>query len=304
MTRISLKGSIPQTSPKIFIFKADGTFDKTLFPEYTNYDVITIGGGGGRGGGYYGIDSNHATHTIRTFGGEGGGGGFHRVRGLLSALDATIDYTVGVLGAAGVDKDDLGTITDGADGTASIFGGFASASGGKGGKKSISDSLDDPTTADGGDGGLGGQGVAGYGAKGGIAGIVDDPEAMGNTPGTNGEDGYLREGPFEFTPGYFTNLGLVGAGGGGGTGGGAQLITGDTAWSAQFPFPTSGGVGSYDIDELVYAAAGVPTVDPDTGLVTVSGKAGGARATPITNSWTPYGNSGHDGIIVLRLTVE
>lgn len=304
MPRLSLRGSIPKAGPRIFIFMTDGTFDRTLFPGYTNFDVICIGAGGGRGGGYYGTDSEHATHTLRNFGGEGGGGGFHRVQGLLEALGDTIDYEVGVPGTNGVDKDDLDTITDGGDGTSSIFGGFAAASGGNGGKKSISDSKENATGADGGDGGLGGQGEHGWGGKGGIAGIANDPESLGNTPGTDGEDGVLLTGPYEFTSGFFTNPGVIGKGGGGGTGGGARLVDGDTDWIAQFPDPTRGGKGSYDVSEMVFAMGGDPTVDPDTGLILVPGKAGGARATPLTNSWRPFGGSGQQGAVILRLTVE
>lgn len=302
--RISLMGSLPQYSPRLFVFTEDGTFDRTAFAEYVYYDVICIGGGGGRGGGYYGEDSENAGNTIRTFGGEGGGGGFHRVRGLLESLDDDIDYTIGVGGDAGVDKDDLDTITDGGDGTASIFGGFAAASGGKGGLKSLSSSIEHSTGANGGDGGIGGQGEPGYGAKGGLAGTVDDPEAMGDVPGTAGRDGVLRQSPYEFLSGYFTNPGLIGEGGGGGAGGLGLLEGGVDPWIPRFPFPTRGGRGSYDLDERVYGPSGDPTVDSDTGLVLVPGVAGGARTTPITNSWTPYGGSGRVGIIALKLTVE
>ena len=96
--RLSLKGSLPQLRPRIFIFTESGTFDKTLYPDYTNYDVIAIGAGGGPGGGYHGLDSEHSDRDVRNFGGQGGGGGYHRVQGLLEPLGDTIDIVVGAPG--------------------------------------------------------------------------------------------------------------------------------------------------------------------------------------------------------------
>lgn len=300
--RLSLKGSLPQNRPRLFIFAADGTFDKTLFPEYTNFDAIVIGAGGGRGGGYYGEDSEHAGITLRSIGGEGGGGGYHRIQGVLEGLGDSIDIIVGTPGANGIDHSELDDLTDGEDGATSWFGDICYASGGNGGKKVESASIDFNMGANGGDGGLGGISEHGWGGMGGICGAVDDPEVVGDAPGTNGEDGPLLVGPYEYTIGFFTLRGTIGKGGGGGAGGLARLV--DDEWVRHFPFPTSGGRGSYDLDERVFGPGTAPGIDSETGLVIVPGRGGGARATPLTNSWRPYGSSQQAGLVVVRLTVE
>ncbi len=307
--RLGFAGPIVRVDPIVIVFTADTTFDKTAYPDYTNYDVIAIGGGGGRGGGYHGGDSIYPEDTtIRTIGGEGGGGGFHRLRGLLEVLDDSISITVGGGGSAGTDvtSDPAGSTTDGGDGGTSWFSDFCVASGGKGGKRATTDSIDTNLYADGGDGGLGGQSVAGFGAKGGVAGFVYDPDTFGHTAGKPGGDGIFTIGPYEFEPGYSTVNGYIGAGGGGGAGGIGKVISPSTTWEATFPLPTAGGKGSYDSDQAIFGPGGDPKLYTASGnpIKIVPGFAGGARISLLNRSNKVYGNSGQPGVVALRLTKE
>jgi hypothetical protein len=257
---------------------------------YTHFDVICIGAGGGRGGG---IDTNGTGTLVRNYGGEGGGGGFHRVRGLMSALPSICEIIVGEAGDPGVDDDDnpLST-TDGEDGGYSSFNDpTCRASGGKGGKHVMSNSTSVSTDADGGEGGLGNRIAAGGGAPGGLAGTPTPPGP--GTPGTPGTDGE-----------YNTVIYNIGEGGGGGAGGvgkyGVPPITCNAA--------TAGGRGSYNPgDTSVYGPGGIPGDDPETDSGAediVPGKAGGAKASPLNRLPHVYGNSGSHGVVIVRLTAE
>jgi hypothetical protein len=297
--RLVLGGPIAKTDPVVLVFTGSTTFDKTLYSDYTNYDVIAIGAGGGRGGGCEGADTNTPANTVRNYGGAGGGGGFHRVRGLLEVLGDSIDVTVGTPGSDGTDGTDGTDTTNGTDGTYSSFGDFCMASGGKGGKKVVSCSIDENMENDGGNGGLGGQIVAGHGAIGGVAGFVD-PE---DSPAAKGMDGLLYTGPYEFTTGSFTAEGLVGEGGGGGTGGIAFIPPAED-WRGHIPWATEGGRGSYNSDEAVFGSRGYPFLDPDHYMAIGPGSAGGARITPLNRSTKTYGKSGEPGVVAIRLTKE
>jgi len=294
--RFELSGSLIRPDPAVLTYNEDGTFDTLSFIElgYTYFEVICIGGAGGHGGG---IDTDNTGTTVRSYGGSGGGGGFHRIRGLLSALPDSCSVVVGAGGVSGVSQSgnppNLGTVTDGGDGEASTFNtNTCRASGGKGGKRVQANSVTVSSDADGGEGGIGNRTVAGGGADGGVAGI---PTAPGpGTPGTNGVDGSI------------SNNGVVGKGGGGGAGG-VGTYAGVTCNAA-----TSGGRGSYNpSDTLVYGPADAPDTDVDTGAVDiVPGGASGAKAAPLNGLPTVYGKSvgfgsnGSPGVVVVRLTAE
>ena len=95
--RLELAGSLIHPDPVVLMYTAPATFDTLKYKDlgYTHFEVICIGGGGGMGGG---IDTANTGTLIRSFGGAGGGGGFHRVRGLLSALPDTCPIVVGAGG--------------------------------------------------------------------------------------------------------------------------------------------------------------------------------------------------------------
>jgi hypothetical protein len=289
--RFELAGSLIHPEPLIVKFEANGSFDTQSYIDlgYTHFDVICIGGGGGMGGG---IDTANTGTLIRSFGGAGGGGGFHRVRGLLSALPATCPVVVGAGGAVGLEHaSNPASTTDGADGGASTFNtNTCRASGGKGGKRVQTNSVTSSTLANGGDGGAGNRIVAGGGAPGGVAGV---PTATGpGTLGTAGTDG--------------TFLYNIGKGGGGGAGG-VGKYGGVTCNAA-----TAGGRGSYNpADTSVYGPGDLPDNGPSSGAVNiVPGGASGAKASPINGLPTIFGQSkgallpGDKGVVILRLTVE
>lgn len=291
--RIELAGSLVHPDPLVLKFTVDQDFVPADYIDlgYTHFEVICIGGAGGMGGG---INTNNTGTKIRSYGGAGGGGGFHRVRGLLSALPATCPVVVGTGGAKGTEHaSNPALTTNGEDGEASTFNDTTCrASGGKGGKRVQTNSLTDSTLADGGDGGVGNRTTAGGGAEGGTAGT---PTALGpGTPGTDGEDGT-----------FFNNIGEGGGGGAGGVGNYETSVMSNAA--------TSGGRGSYNPGDMsVYGPEGIPTNDLDTATPSiVPGGGGGAKAAPLNGLPTMYGRArstnngiGDPGIVILRLTAE
>ena len=283
--RLELAGSLIRPDPLVLKYIANQDFDTLYYVglDYTHFEVICIGGGGGRGGG---IDTANTGTLIRSFGGAGGGGGFHRVRGLLSALPNLCPIVVGAGGVLGTEHaSNPALTTDGTDGGPSTFNGTTCrASGGKGGKRVQSNSLTVTTDADGGDGGLGNRSIAGGGAIGGIAGI---PTALGpGTPGTNGIDGTL-----------FQDIGKGGGGGAGGVGTYADVMCNAA---------TSGGRGAYNPgDTSVYGPGDEPGDDSVSGAPDiVPGSASGAKAAPLNSLPTVYGRSSSPGIVIIRLTAE
>ena len=291
--RLELAGSLVRPDPLIIKFNSSQNFDVQKYIDlgYTHFDVICIGAGGGMGGG---IDTANTGTLVRNYGGAGGGGGFHRVRGLLSALPATVPVVVGAGGSLGAEHaSNPASTTDGGDGGASSFNDpTCRASGGKGGKRAQSNSLTVSTQANGGDGGLGNRVIAGGGAAGGVAGT---PTATGpGTPGTAGVDGT-----------FFQD---VGQGGGGGAGGVGKYGSGGTTCNAA----TAGGRGSYNPgDTSVYGPADTPDADPSSGSQSViPGGASGAKAAPLNGLPAIYGQSkgsravGDPGAVILRLTAE
>ena len=111
-------------------------FDTLKYKDlgYTHFEVICIGGGGGMGGG---IDTANTGTLIRSYGGAGGGGGFHRVRGLLSALPDCVQLLLVLVVLWELNMPViLHLTTNGGNGGASTFNGTTCrASGGKGGKR-------------------------------------------------------------------------------------------------------------------------------------------------------------------------
>lgn len=288
--RLELAGSLIHPDPLVIKFESNQNFDvqKYLDLGYTHFDVICIGGGGGMGGG---IDTAGTGTLVRNYGGAGGGGGFHRVRGLLSALPSSVPVVVGAGGTLGTEHaSNPASTTDGGDGGHSSFNGdTCKASGGKGGKRAQSNSLTVPTQAHGGEGGLGNRIAAGGGAAGGTAGDPDDPGP--GIPGTPGADGT-----------YGTVIYHIGQGGGGGAGGVGKYGSDGTPRNAA----TNGGRGSYNPgDTSVYGPGNIPSTDTDSGAASiVPGAAGGAKASPLNKLPYVYGRSGEPGAIVLRLTAE
>lgn len=285
--RLELAGSLIHPDPLVIKFLTNQDFDTLNYIDlgYTHFDVICIGAGGGRGGG---IDTANTGTLVRNYGGAGGGGGFHRVRGLLSALSDLCPVVVGVGGVLGTEHaSNPALTTNGTDGGYSSFNNTTCrASGGKGGKRAQSNSVTVTTDADGGDGGLGNRIIAGGGAVGGQAGT---PSATGpGILGTNGTDGT-----------FFQN---IGAGGGGGAGGVGKYGSGGITCNAA----TSGGRGSYNPgDTSVYGPSGAPSNDPNSGAVnTFPGSASGAKASPLNGLPTVYGKSTDSGIVIIRLTSE
>ena len=286
--RFELAGSLVHPDPLVIRFNNNDNFDVQKYIDlgYTHFDVISIGGGGGAGGG---IDTANAGTLVRNYGGAGGGGGFHRVRGLLSALPSICPVVVGVGGSLGTGHaSNPALTTNGGDGGGSSFNDTTCrASGGKGGKRAQSNSLTVTTVADGGDGGVGNRVIAGGGATGGVAGT---PSATGPGPilSTAGADGTL-----------FQNIGQGGGGGAGGVGkyGGA----GTTCNTA-----SAGGRGAYNPgDTSVYGPGNNPANDPNTGSQsTIPGGASGAKASPLNGLPTVYGQSGSPGTVIIRLTAE
>jgi hypothetical protein len=195
--RFELAGSLVHPAPIILTFTSSQNFDPTIYiaKGYTNFDVVCIGGGGGMGGG---IDTANAGTLIRSYGGAGGGGGYHRVRGLLSALPSSCPVVVGAGGALGTEHaSNPASTTNGGDGGASTFNtNTCRASGGQGGRRVQSNSLTVTTLANGGDGGIGDRIIAGGGGAGGVAGT---PTATG--PGTAGTIGATAGGRGSFNPG-------------------------------------------------------------------------------------------------------
>ena len=291
--RFELAGSLVRPDPLVIKFNANQNFDvqKYIDMGYTHFDVICIGGGGGMGGG---INTANTGTLVRNYGGAGGGGGFHRVRGLLSALPASVPVVIGLGGVLGTEHaSNPALTTDGGDGGYSSFNDTTCrASGGKGGKKAQSNSLTVATQAHGGDGGIGNRIIAGGGAVGGIAGT---PTATG--PGVLGEAG--ADGTF------FQN---IGQGGGGGAGGVGKYGSGGITCNAA----TAGGRGAYNPgDTSVYGPGDSPGIDPNSGAQNVvPGGASGAKASPLNGLPSIYGQSrgellaGDLGAVVLRLTAE
>jgi Glycine-rich domain len=291
--RLELAGSLVHPDPLIIKFNSNQNFDVQKYIDlgYTHFDVICVGAGGGMGGG---IDTANTGTLVRNYGGAGGGGGFHRVRGLLSALPAMVPVVVGAGGSLGAEHaSNPASTTDGGDGGASSFNDpTCRASGGKGGKRAQSNSLTVTTQAHGGDGGLGNRVIAGGGAAGGVAGT---PTATG--PGVAGAAGI--DGTF------FQD---VGQGGGGGAGGVGKYGSGGTTCNAA----TAGGRGSYNPgDTSVYGPGDTPDADPSSGSQSViPGGASGAKAAPLNGLPTVYGQSkgsrvvGDPGAVILRLTAE
>lgn len=291
--RLELAGSLIHPDPLVLKYTSSQDFDPSEFIDlgYTHFDVICIGGGGGMGGG---IDTANTGTLIRSYGGAGGGGGFHRVRGLLSALPATCPIVVGAGGALGTEHaSNPALTTNGGDGGTSSFNGTTCrASGGKGGGRVQSNSTTVTTQANGGDGGLGNRVAAGGGAAGGVAGT---PTATGpGTLGTPGVDG--------------TFIQNIGKGGGGGAGGVGKYGGGGTTLNAA----TAGGRGSYNpSDTSVYGPGDSPKTDPSSGsLNVIPGGASGAKAAPLNGLPTVYGKSkssrtaSDPGVVILRLTAE
>jgi hypothetical protein len=294
--RIELAGSLVRPEPLVIKFSENQNFDTLKYIDlgFTHFDVICIGAGGGMGGG---IDTANTGTLVRNYGGAGGGGGFHRVRGLLSALPDLVPVVVGVGGTLGTENvSNPALTTDGGDGGHSSFNSDAQptcrASGGKGGKRAQTNSLTITTQAHGGDGGIGNRIIAGGGAAGGIAGT---PTATGpGTAGTAGADGT-----------FFQN---VGQGGGGGAGGVGKYGSGGTTCNAA----TAGGRGSYNPgDTSVYGPGDSPGPDSTSGSQNVvPGGASGAKASPLNGLPTVYGQSkgerlpGDPGAVILRLTAE
>jgi len=289
--RVELAGSLVHPDPLVIRFDASGNFHTPDYIDlgYTHFDVICIGGGGGMGGG---IDTVNTGTQIRSYGGAGGGGGYHRIRGLLSALPADCPVVVGAGGTLGTEHaSNPALTTDGGDGGVSTFNATTCrASGGKGGKRVQSNSTTVTTQANGGDGGVGDRTAAGGGATGGVAGT---PTATGpGTPGTAGQDGT-----------FFSD---VGKGGGGGAGGVGKY--GGTTLNAA----TAGGRGSYNPgDTSVYGPGGQPSTGPATSAANIRpGSASGAKAAPVTGLPTVYGQSkgtrvvSDPGVVVIRLTAE
>ncbi len=119
--RFELAGSLIQPEPLVIRIDTNQTFDTLKYIDlgYTHFEIICIGGGGGRGGG---IDTVNSGTLVRNFGGAGGGGGFHRVRGLLSALPDACNVIVGQGGAPGNDHvSNPALTTNGGDGGTSSF---------------------------------------------------------------------------------------------------------------------------------------------------------------------------------------
>lgn len=291
--RLELAGSLVLPDPLVLRFVVNDDLDILEYTElgYTHFDVICIGGGGGMGGG---IDTANTGTLVRNYGGAGGGGGYHRARGLLSALPTECEIIVGTGGELGTEHpSNPGFTTDGDDGGFSSFNDdTCRASGGKGGKRAQSNSLTVTTQAHGGEGGLGDRIIAGGGAEGGVAG-TPTPEGPG-TPGVNGTDGTY-------------NLD-IGEGGGGGAGGVGKYGSGGTTCNAA----TNGGRGSYNpADNSVYGPGDTPGDDPgSSSSKIVPGGASGAKASPLNGIPTVFGQSKGErvvsspGIVVLRLTAE
>lgn len=293
--RLELAGTLIVPDPLVIQFVANQDFDAEHYIDlgYTHFDVICIGAGGGRGGG---INTVNTGTLVRNFGGAGGGGGFHRIRGLLSAIPSSCPIVVGAAGAVGTEHiSNPANTTDGADGGGSSFNtDTCRASGGKGGKRAQSNSLTVTTDADGGEGGIGDRINAGGGALGGIAGTPTDP-GLG-TPGIDGEDGDL-----------FLDIGKGGGGGAGGVGKFGPPAEGGTTCNAA----TSGGRGSYNpADTSVYGPGDSPSHDGSSQTNSsnsdfiIPGNAGGARASALNGLPTMYGKSGDPGIVVVRLTTR
>lgn len=297
--RIGLAGNITRSLQAVVIkFTANTNFLKQPYLDlgYNFFDVICIGAGGGTGGG---IDTANTGTNIINFGGAGGGGGFHRVRGLLSALPTSAPVVVGVGGAPGLKHASLpANTTNGGDGGYSSFNNpTCRASGGRGGKRSQSNSVTAKTLADGGEGGIGDRTTVGGGGLGGIAGTPVNATAtiQAANDGTPGSDGPL--------------LGNIGKGGGGGAGGVGRY--GTNYW--WLLLATAGGKGSWNPGDIsVYGPAGttiwLPGGDPKAN--TIPGYAGGAKATPLNGLPDVFGNShgelvaGDPGVVILRLTAE
>lgn len=289
--RLELSGSLVHPDPLVIRYDLSQAFDTASYIDlgYTHFEVICIGAGGGMGGG---IDTANTGTLVRSYGGAGGGGGYHRVRGLLSALPNTCPVVVGVGGILGTEHaSNPASTTDGGDGGASTFNTTTCrASGGKGGKRVQANSLTLTTQANGGDGGIGNRSIAGGGGNGGIAGT---PTATGpGTPGSAGVDGTL-----------FND---VGKGGGGGAGGVGKY--GAVTCNAG----TSGGRGAYNPgDTSVYGPGDTPGNDAPSGAANiVPGGASGAKASPLNGLPTVYGQSqgiravGLPGVVIIRLTAE
>lgn len=275
--RIELAGSLIHPDPQVFRYDNNDHFypGNWMQLNYTHFEVICIGGGGGMGGG---IDTGSA---VRNYGGAGGGGGYHRVRGLLSALPIDCAIIVGLGGALGTEHNsDPAYCTDGGDGGYSSFNGTTcQASGGKGGRRAQSNSQSVATQANGGDGGVGNRTNAGGGATGGVSGVPS------GAAGTKGADGTL--------------INNVGKGGGGGAGGIGYYGIGNILAG------TLGGRGSYNPGDLqVYG----PNMAQSSQWG--PGGAGGAKASPLNGLPTAYGYTystrtpGAPGIVIVRISAE
>ena len=289
--RFELAGSLVHPEPLVLRYENNQSFITAYYVDrgYTHFEVICIGGGGGMGGG---IDTGNTGTLIRSYGGAGGGGGFHRVRGLLSALPESCPIVVGAGGAPGTEhSSNPSMVTNGGNGGPSSFNDTTCrASGGEGGKRTQTNSVTAGTIANGGDGGVGNRINVGGGGDGGVAGTPSDTGP--GIAGTSGADGTL-----------FNNVGKGGGGGAGGVG----KYGGVTCNAA-----TSGGRGSYNPgNTAVYGPADTPGNDPSSGAQNVvPGGASGAKASPLNGLPTIFGQSkgerltGDPGIVIIRLTAE
>ncbi len=285
--RIAFAGSLVRLNPLVLVYDADAVFSKAAYVTagYKNFEAIAIGGGGGRGGNYHGKDFNDATKTLMIYGGMGGGGGFHRIKGVLSALPSSVNVVVGSAGTQGTDRLTDATVeydiptTNGGNGGNSHFNNPACiASGGKGGKRVYTATIDIDPACDGGEGGEGNSSAAGGGGIGAVAGTLTTPA----------ED-----------PGVGSLVGGIGNGGGGGAGGLGVMAPVVTTRIQS----TKGEKGAYNpSDQSVFDVGG--PIGLDTGLQIIPGWGGGARVTPLNGSSRAYGRSGVTGVVVLRLTVD
>lgn len=289
--RFELAGTLFLPDPVVLTYIANATFLKQPYLDlgYTRFDVLVIGGGAGSGGWY---DTGNTGAALKIYGGGGGGGGLHRVQGILDALPASCPVVVGNGGVKGNDHaTNIALVTRGGNGGASTFNtNTAQASGGIGGYMPIVASSTGDPQGWGGEGGLGGRTAAGGGGAQGTTGA----NANVTTPptGNDGGDGSYGGG--------------IGEGGGGGAGGEAKYGAPNLLLTA-----SAGGRGSWSsTDYAFYAPAGAIGPDAAVGNANIiPGGGGGAKASPLNNVPTVYGNGsgrgpGSPGVVIIRLYAE